>query len=72
MEVETDREALLKTVDECADRPEDSRNLTWVAKSNSLWRSSMEEGILEKHWWAVWWKAPTAEEWLTLSVPRWE
>ena len=36
MEVETDREALLKTVDECADRPEDSRNLTWVAKSNSL------------------------------------
>ena len=36
MEVETDREALLKTVDEFADRPEDSRNLTWVAKSNSL------------------------------------
>ena len=36
-------EALLKTVDEFADRAEDSRNLTWVAKSNSLRRSAMEK-----------------------------
>ena len=36
MVVETDIEALLMTVDEFADRAEDSRNLTWVAKSNSL------------------------------------
>ena len=33
---ETDMEALLKTADEFADRAEDSSNLTWVAKSNSL------------------------------------
>ena len=43
MVVETDIEALLKTVDEFADRAEDSRNLTWVAKSNSLQRSAMEK-----------------------------
>ena len=36
MVVETDIEALLKTVNEFADRVEDSRNLTWLAKSNSL------------------------------------
>ena len=43
MAVETDIEALLKTVDEFADRAEDSRNLTWVAKSNSLRRSTKEK-----------------------------
>ena len=43
MVVETDIEALLITVDEFADRAEDSRNLTWVAKSNSLRRSAMEK-----------------------------
>ena len=48
MAVEIDIEALLKTVDEFADRAEDSRNLTWVAKSNSLWRSAMEESVALK------------------------
>ena len=33
---ETDIEALLKTANEFADRAEDSRNLTWVVKSNNL------------------------------------
>lgn len=40
---ETDVEALLKTADEFADKAEDSRNLTWVAKSNSLRRSAKEK-----------------------------
>ena len=48
MAVEIDIEALLRTVDEFADRTEDSRNLTWVAKSNSLWRSAMEESAALK------------------------
>ena len=48
MAVEIDIEALLKTVDEFADRAEDSRNLTWVAKSNILWRSAMEESVALK------------------------
>ena len=43
MVLETDIRALLKTVNEFADRVEDSRNLTWVAKSNSLRRSAMEK-----------------------------
>ena len=43
MVLETDIRALLKTVNEFADRVEDSRNLTWVAKSNSLRRSVMEK-----------------------------
>ena len=43
MVLETDVRALLKTVNEFADRAEDSRNLTWVAKSNSLRRSAMEK-----------------------------
>ena len=48
MVVETDIEALLKTVDEFADKAEDSRNLTWVAKSNSLQRSAMEKRAVLK------------------------
>ena len=48
MVVETDIEALLKTVDEFADKAEDSRNLTWVAKSNSLQRSAMEKRTVLK------------------------
>ena len=53
MVLETDIRALLKTVNEFADRAEDSRNLTWVAKSKSLRRSAMEKraalkGIDEK------------------------
>ena len=48
MAVEIDKEALLKTVDEFSDRVEDSRNLTWVAKSNSLWESAMEESAALK------------------------
>ena len=43
MVLETDIRALLKTVNEFADRAEDSRNLTWVAKSNSLRRSANEK-----------------------------
>ena len=43
MTVGTDIRALLKTVDEFADKAEDSRNLTWVANSNSLRRSAMEK-----------------------------
>ena len=43
MVLETDIRALLKTVNESADRVEDSRNLTWVAKSNSLRRSAVEK-----------------------------
>ena len=35
--------ALLKTVDEFADKTENSRNLDWVANSNSLQRSAMEK-----------------------------
>ena len=35
--------ALLKTVDEFADKAENSRNLDWVANSNSLRRSVMEK-----------------------------
>ena len=35
--------ALLKTVDEFADKAENSRNLDWVANSNSLRRSAMEK-----------------------------
>ena len=53
MVLETDIRALLKTVNEFAYRAEDSRNLTWVAKSNSLRRSAREKraalkGIDEK------------------------
>ena len=48
MVVETDIEALLETVDEFADRAEDSRNLSWVAKSNSLRRSDMEKRVALK------------------------
>ena len=48
MAVEIDIEALLKTVDEFADRAEDSRNFTWFAKSNSLWRSAMKESAVLK------------------------
>ena len=48
MVVETDIEALLETVDEFADRAEDSRNLCWVAKSNSLRRSDMEKRVALK------------------------
>ena len=33
---ETDVEAFLKSADEFADRAEDSRNLSWITKSNSL------------------------------------
>lgn len=40
---ETDIEALSKTGDEFTDRAEDSRNLTWVAKSNSLQRSAKKK-----------------------------
>ena len=65
MVIETDIEALLKTVDEFAERVEDSRNLTWVAKSNSFQRSAMEKraalkGIDEQLDGIR--KAPTAEE----------
>ena len=48
MVLETDIRALLKTVNEFADRAEDSRNLTWVAKSNSLRRSAMEKRAVLK------------------------
>ncbi|CAH3031588.1 unnamed protein product [Pocillopora meandrina] len=47
-QIETDIEALLKTADEFADRAEDSRNLTWVAKSNSLRRSAKEKRAVLK------------------------
>ena len=43
MVLETDIRVLLKTVNEFADRAEDSRNLTWVAKSKCLRRSAMEK-----------------------------
>ena len=33
---ETDVEAFLKSADEFAGRAEDSRNLSWITKSNSL------------------------------------
>lgn len=40
---ETDVEALLKSADEFADKAEDSRNLTFIAESNSLWRSAKDK-----------------------------
>ena len=40
---ETDLEALIKTADEFADRAEDSRQITWIAKSNSLRRTAKEK-----------------------------
>ena len=39
---ETNVEAL-KSADEFADRAEDSRNLTWITKSNSLRRTAKEK-----------------------------
>ena len=40
---ETDVQALLKSAAEFADRAEDSRNLTWITKSNSLRRTAKEK-----------------------------
>ena len=40
---ETDVEALLKSADEFADSADDSRNLTWITKSNSLQRTAEEK-----------------------------
>ena len=40
---ENDVESLLKSADEFAERAEDSRNVTWIAKSNSLRRTAKEK-----------------------------
>ena len=40
---ESDVESLLKSADEFAERAEDSRNVTWIAKSNSLRRTAKEK-----------------------------
>lgn len=42
-QLKTDVEALLKTADEFADRAEHSRNITWIAKSNSLRRTAKDK-----------------------------
>jgi len=33
----------LKSADEFAERAEDSRNVTWIGKSNSLWKTATEK-----------------------------
>ena len=40
---ENDVESLLKSADEFAERAEDSRNVTWIAKSNSFRRTAKEK-----------------------------
>ena len=40
---ETDVEVLRKSADKFADKAEDSRNLTWITKSNSLRRTAKEK-----------------------------
>lgn len=42
-QLKTDVEALLKFADEFAVRAEDSSNVTWIAKSNNLWRTAKEK-----------------------------
>lgn len=42
---ETDVEGLIKTADEFADKAENSRQLTWITKSNSLRRTAKDKMV---------------------------